>query len=93
MYYLVWSTHQHLSADRISGRIDKRRIGTSTLTWRVTEMRDAIILHTKTIAVQNDVALSYHSVRGLYFLGVAVAAIIITVHHLELIGGFMKHTH
>ena len=33
-------------------------------------------LPTKTTATQNEVALSYHSVRGLYFLAVIFAAII-----------------
>ena len=35
------------------------------------------ILHTKTTAAQNEVALSYHRVWGLYFLAVVFAAIII----------------
>ena len=33
------------------------------------------ILLTKTTAAQNDVALSYHRLRGLYFLAVVFAAI------------------
>ena len=36
------------------------------------------ILLTKTTAAQNDVALSYHRVRGLYFLPVVFAATIAT---------------
>ena len=35
------------------------------------------ILLTKTTAARNGVALSYHSVRGLYFLAVAFAATIV----------------
>ena len=35
------------------------------------------MLLTKTTAVRNGVALSYHSVRGLYFLAVVFAAIIV----------------
>ena len=34
-----------------------------------------IILLTITTAAQNEVALSYHSVRGLYFLAVVVAGL------------------
>ena len=37
------------------------------------------ILLTKTKASQNDVALSYRRVRGLYFLAVAFAATIVTM--------------
>ena len=38
------------------------------------------ILHTKTTAAQNGVALNYHKVRGLYFLEVAfVRSIVISV--------------
>ena len=36
-----------------------------------------IILLTKTSAARNRVALSYHSVRGLYFLAVVFAATIV----------------
>ena len=32
------------------------------------------IVHTKTTAVQNEVALCYHKVRGQYFLAVVFAA-------------------
>ena len=39
------------------------------------------ILLTKTTALQNEVALSYHRVRGLYFLAVVFAA---NVVHLVL---------
>ena len=35
------------------------------------------ILHTKKAAAQNEVALTYHKVRGLYFLAVVFAATII----------------
>ena len=35
------------------------------------------ILPTKTTAAQNEVALSYHKVRGLYFLAVIFAATMI----------------
>ena len=38
---------------------------------------DTVRLLTETTAVQNGVALSYHSVRGLYFLAVVFAATII----------------
>ena len=37
-----------------------------------------IIFLTKTTAAQNEVALSYHSVRGLYLLAVVFAAAIVT---------------
>ena len=33
-----------------------------------------LLLLTKTTAAQNDVALSYHILRGLYFLAVVFAA-------------------
>ena len=36
------------------------------------------MLFTKTTAAQNEVALSYHSVRGLYVLAVVFAATIAT---------------
>ena len=36
-----------------------------------------LLLLTKTTAVRNEVALSYHKVRGLYFLAVDFAAIIL----------------
>ena len=35
------------------------------------------MLLTKTAAAQNEVALSYHTVRGLYFLAAVFAAIVI----------------
>ena len=35
------------------------------------------MLLTKTAAAQDEVALSYHTVRGLYFLAVVFAAIVI----------------
>ena len=41
------------------------------------------ILLTKTTAVQNEVALSYHKVRGLYFLAVVFAATIDGMTSLE----------
>ena len=37
-----------------------------------------IILHTKITAVKNKVALSYHKVRGVHFLGVIFALTIVT---------------
>ena len=44
-----------------------------------------IILLTKTTAGQNEVALSYHNVRGLYFLTVAfVATIICLLYNVHL---------
>ena len=39
------------------------------------------MLPTKTIAAQNEVALSYHRVRGLYFL----AVIFVTTIHITYI--------
>ena len=38
------------------------------------------ILLTKTTAAQNEVALCYHSVRGLYFLAVISAAAIYNIY-------------
>ena len=38
------------------------------------------VLLTKTTAAQNEIALSYHRVRGLYFLAVAFTATIISVY-------------
>ena len=40
------------------------------------------ILLTKIAAAQNEVALSYHRVRGLYFLAVIFATTIFMVLHL-----------
>ena len=37
------------------------------------------ILLTKTTAAQNEIALSYHRVRGLYFLAVVFAATIVNI--------------
>ena len=42
------------------------------------------ILLTKTAAAQNEVALSYHKVRGLYFLAVVFAATIYSVYTVHL---------
>ena len=43
-----------------------------------------ITIHlTKTTAAQNAVALSYHTVRGLYFLAVVFAATIATRQNLK----------
>ena len=39
----------------------------------------AFILLTKTTAAQNEVALSYHKLRGLYFLAVVFVATIIHI--------------
>ena len=36
-----------------------------------------IILFTKTTAAQDEVALSYHVARGVYFLAVVFAAVIV----------------
>ena len=44
---------------------------------------DAFILPTKTTAAQNEVALSYHNVRGLYFL-----AVVFTVTVVMLVASF-----
>ena len=41
-----------------------------------------ITLLTKATAAQNEVALSYHRVRGLYFLAVVFVATIYTIHVL-----------
>ena len=41
------------------------------------------ILLTKTTAAQNEVALSYHNVRGLYFLVVVFVGTIVTVSQLQ----------
>ena len=38
-----------------------------------------IIVLTKTTAAQNEVALSYHRVRGLYFLAVVFGATIVKI--------------
>ena len=43
------------------------------------------ILITKTTAAQNEVALSYHKLRGLYFLAIIFAATIIRT--LEILPG------
>ena len=43
-------------------------------------MSNLTILLTKTTAAHDEVALSYYSVRGLYFLGVAFAASIFTAN-------------
>ena len=43
-------------------------------------MNNGIILLTKTTAAQNEVALSYHKVRGLYIPAVVFAATIGTLH-------------
>ena len=48
------------------------------------------ILLTKTTAAQNEVALSYHRVRGLYFLAVVFVATILLclcVKVLDVVGG------
>ena len=42
-----------------------------------------IILLTKTTAAQNEVALSYHRVRGLYFMAVVFAATIVPLVFLK----------
>ena len=47
-------------------------------------IRITIILPTKTAAAQNEVALSYHNVRGLYFLRVVFAATIVFLYFLLL---------
>ena len=44
--------------------------------------RKSYILLTKTTAAQNEVALSYHRVRGLYFLAVVFVATIVLVLYL-----------
>ena len=44
------------------------------------EIKLSIILLIKTTAAQNEVALSYHSMRGLYFLAVVFAATIVTIY-------------
>ena len=48
-----------------------------------------ITLLIKLTAAQNEVALSYHRVRGLYFLAVVFAAILATFH----VNNTNKHTH
>ena len=49
------------------------------LRWSIIDRRaeDNNILLTKTNAAGNEVALSYHRVRGLYFLGVVFTATIV----------------
>ena len=41
----------------------------------------AIILLTKTTAARNEVALSYHRVRGLYFPAVVFVPTIVLIYH------------
>ena len=48
----------------------------TTVTAKITTTCSGIVL-TKTTASQNEVALSYHSVRGLYFLAVVFAEIVV----------------
>ena len=55
-------------------KIKRRR--TLRYTWLSTWKKHIIILLTKTTAAQNEVALSHHRVRGLYFLAVVFAATI-----------------
>ena len=45
-------------------------------------MRLFTIFFTKTAAAQNEVAFSYHSVRGLYFLPVVSAATITVIQNI-----------
>ena len=47
------------------------------------------ILLTKTISAQNEVALSYHRVRGLYFMAVVFVATIV----YTIVGIFSKRIH
>ena len=42
---------------------------------------EIIILLTKITAIQNEVTLRYHRVRGLYFLAVIFAATILKIKH------------
>ena len=55
-------------------------------THRVFIILRTIILPTKTTAAQTEVALSYHRVRGLYFLAVVFVATIgcLSVGHFKL---------
>ena len=46
-------------------------------------MHVAYILLTEITAVQNEIALSYHKVQGLYFLEVIFAATITYLQNLE----------
>ena len=51
---------------------------------------DSAILLTKTTAEQNEDALSYHRVRGLYFLAVVFVRSIVKPVVNDLIGGYRK---
>ena len=58
-------------------KYDTRRFSADegNLCFRIVYM--IYMLLTKTAAAQNEVALSYHTVRGLYFLAAVFAAIVI----------------
>ena len=47
------------------------------------KLQPLTILLTKTIAAQNEVALSYHKVRGLYFLAVVFVRSIYEVSNMK----------
>ena len=47
------------------------------------KLQPSTILLTKTTAAQNEVALSYHKVRGLYFLAVVFVRSIYEVINME----------
>ena len=51
------------------------------------------ILHTKTTAAQNEVALSYHKLRGLYFLAVVFVRSIVSMpqRHVTNYYNIMKY--
>ena len=46
-----------------------------------TLLSELTILLTETAAAQNEVALSYHKMRGLYFLAVVFVAADLLAHH------------
>ena len=74
--YCQWSTHFHLFIK--AGVIVACFITKPPINLNYTSHKSIVnILLTKTTAAQNEVALSYHSVRGLYFLAVVFVATIV----------------
>ena len=55
-------------------------------------MKNGIIHPAKTTAAQNEIALSHHSVRGLYFLAVVFAVTIFNVSILAVLIGWLANT-
>ena len=68
------------------------RTGVSLVYRQITEQTSIkyVLLLTKTTAAQNKVALSYHRVRGLYFLEVVLAVNIVLSSYMFLMSSIIK---